>query len=209
MGSAKQASDNQQSTEFIINHVKKVFECGADIGSALKDLKPVDMNKCKPTLHVSSEADPAKTAEDCQFEMEFNAKFDLCTKRKQACENKLTKMHASVWEQCSKAMQNKVEAQKDFQSLTKGDPIKPLKAIKQHALNFQNTRCQMSIIHDLIKAVVDMQQKEGENLQEHTKRFKTTRDVMVSHLGGPLILTKCIENMFRHDPNDPAKVETC
>ena len=125
------------------------------------------------------------------------------------CENNLTKACASLWEQCSKAMQNKVKACKDFLTVVKGDPMELLKAIKQHALNFQDTRCPMSIIHDAIKAVVNLKQKEGENLQECTKRFKTAKDVMVSHLGGPLILTKCVENMCGHDANDPTKVEAC
>ena len=113
------------------------------------------------------------------------------------CENNLTKACASLWEQCSKAMQNKVKACKDFLTVVKGDPMELLKAIKQHALNFQDTRCPMSIIHDAIKAVVNLKQKEGENLQECTKRFKTAKDVMVSHLGGHSFL----QSMWRTCPN--------
>ena len=136
LGSAKQASDYQQATEFIINHIKKVFEYGADIGSALEELQAVDMNQYKPQLQVSIKKEEAKSAEDRQFEMEFKAEFDLYTKRKQVYENNLTKAYALLWEQCSKAMQNKVEARKDFTTVIKGDPIELLKAIKQHALNF-------------------------------------------------------------------------
>ena len=74
LGSAKQASDCQQATEFIVNHIKKVFEYGADVRSALEELKAVDMNKPKPKLQVSNESDAAvKAAEDGQFEMEFKA----------------------------------------------------------------------------------------------------------------------------------------
>ena len=87
--------------------------------------------------------------------MEFKAEFDLYTKRKQVYENNLTKAYALLWEQCSKAMQNKVEARKDFTTAIKGDPIELLKAMKQHALNFQDTRYPMSIIYDSIKAVLD------------------------------------------------------
>lgn len=31
-------------------------------------------------------------------------------------------------------------------------------------------------------------QKEGESLQDYTKRFKVAKDVFESHIGGPLIL---------------------
>ena len=209
LGSAKQASDCQQATEFIINHIKKVFEYGADIGSALEELQAVNMNQYKPKLQVSVKTEEAKSAEDRQFEMEFKAEFDLYTKRKQVHENNLTKACASLWEQCSKAMQNKVEAHKDFLSAVKGNPMEPLKAIKQHALNFQDTRCPMSILHDSIKAVINLKQREGENLQECTKRFETAKDVMVSHLGGPLVLAKCVENMSGHDKTNPTTFEAC
>ena len=151
------------------------------------------------------QTDAAKAAEDKQFEMEFKAEFELHMKQKQVYENNLTKAYALLWEQCSKEMQNKLEAHKDFLTIVKGNPIELLKAIKQHALNFQDTRYPMSIIYDSIKAVVNLKQKEGENLQECTKRFKTATDVMVSHLGGPLILLKCVKNMSGYDANDPAK----
>lgn len=38
LGSAKQASDYETTTEFLINYVKKTFEYGSDIGQALKEL---------------------------------------------------------------------------------------------------------------------------------------------------------------------------
>ena len=53
VGSAKQASDYESTTEFLINHIKKTFEFGNDIGSALKDLKPVDTDQWKPSMQVS------------------------------------------------------------------------------------------------------------------------------------------------------------
>ena len=65
-----------------------------------------------------------------------------------------------------------------------------LKAIKQHdALSFQETKWSILTIIDAIKAFINMKQKEGEQLIDYLKRFKTARDVFVSHLG-PLILSK-------------------
>jgi hypothetical protein len=37
--SAKQASDYEMITQFLINYIKKTFNYGSDIGQALKELK--------------------------------------------------------------------------------------------------------------------------------------------------------------------------
>ena len=39
---------------------------------------------------------------------------------------------------------------------------------------------------------MNAKQKEGESLQDYTKRFWVTKEVMESHVGGPLIFTKIL-----------------
>ena len=50
------------------------------------------------------------------------------------------------------------------------NPINLLIAIKEHLLNYQETRYEMSIITDLIRAFLS---KESETLQDYTRQFKT------------------------------------
>jgi hypothetical protein len=80
LGSAKQASDYETTTKFLINYIKKTFDYGSDsIGQALKELKEVDTNPWKPTLNQSSDTDSAIQAiENKQFEMEFKANYAAC-----------------------------------------------------------------------------------------------------------------------------------
>ena len=84
----------------------------------------------------------------------------------------------------------------------KGNPIELLKAIKQHALNYNENRYEMSIILDSMRALFNLKQKDGESFQDYTKRFKTARDVLRSHIGGPIILTKFIQTMDDYDAKD-------
>jgi hypothetical protein len=77
----------------------------------------------------------------------------------------------------------------------KNNPIKLLKAIKEHALNYQEKRYSMSIILDLFRALMGTKQKDGESLQDYTKQFRVARDVLKSHIGGPIILSKIMEGM--------------
>eukprot|EP00978_Attheya_sp_CCMP212_P042572 scaffold261965_cov69-Attheya_sp.AAC.1 len=60
----------------------------------------------------------------------------------------------------------------------------------------------MSIILDSIKAMIDTHQKEHETLSDYTKRFKTSRDVLESHIGGPIVLTKFVEQMKDYDASN-------
>ena len=41
LGSAKQASDYENTTEYLINYIKKVFDYGSGIGTALESLEPM------------------------------------------------------------------------------------------------------------------------------------------------------------------------
>ena len=147
LGSAKQAADYESTTEFLINHIKRTFDFGSDIGTVLETLEEFDLNQFKPSLSISLSVDEGvKIAEDKQFEIEFKAEFDAFTKRKQAMEMNIPKSYAFLWDQCAKSLQNKIEARADFLLDIKGNPINLLKAIKQHALNYQESRYEMSII---------------------------------------------------------------
>ena len=82
VGSAKQASDFVIVNEYLINHIKKTYDHGGDIGSALEEMNHFDFQPCKPTLIASTETDAVKKkAEDRQFELECTIEFKACSHR--------------------------------------------------------------------------------------------------------------------------------
>jgi hypothetical protein len=103
-------------------------------------------------------------------------------------------------------MQNRLEQRTDYKTKIYNDPIELLKAIKEQALNYQETRYEMSIISDAFSALFGAKQREGENLQEYTKHFKTSKEILESHIGAPVILRKYIESMPTYDPNNTVVV---
>jgi hypothetical protein len=105
-------------------------------------------------------------------------------------------------------MKHKLESRVDFDTL-ENDPIELLKAIKQHALNYQEHRYDMSIIYDAITLIFGTKQKENESLQDYTKRFCVSRDVLESHMGGPIILTKVIEAIPGYDESIVSTRDKC
>ena len=42
---------------------------------------------------------------------------------------------------------------------------------------------------DAIRAFFNTKQKKSEPLQDYTRRFKTEKEIMESHIGGPIIQT--------------------
>ena len=46
----------------------------------------------------------------------------------------------------------------------------------------------MAIIADAIKIFMNTKQKDNESLQAYTRRFKSAKDIMESHVGGPITL---------------------
>ena len=115
-----------------------------------------------------------KATEDAQFRMEYKAKLDESMRRIRALDNNLIKSYALLWERCAKAMQNKIQARSDYQSIIFNNPIKLLEAIKQHALNFDEIQYAMSIIANSVRAFFTTVHKDNESLTEYTRRFMTS-----------------------------------
>ena len=79
-------------------------------------------------------------------------------------------------------MQNKLQSRTDYKQNIYNKPIELLEGIKLHSLNYQETRYEMSIIANAMRALINAKQKEGESLQDYTQRFKTARDILESYI---------------------------
>jgi hypothetical protein len=146
-----------------------------------------------------------KEREDKQFVMEYKAELDGSMRRKRTYQYNTFKAYALLWERFAKAMQNTIVSRSDYESVVYNDPISLLRAIKEHSLNYQETRYEMSIITDEFRSLFANKQKEGESLQDYTRRFKTSTEILESHLGGPVILEKYVRTMENYDGKDVEK----
>jgi hypothetical protein len=208
IGSSKQASDYEVTAEFVINHIKKTFDYGKDIAEALRTLKKPDPESWEPAIQASvSETAATRDAENRQYAIKYKSLIDEVMRRTRSYENNTTKAYAILWERCAKAMQNKIASRTDFDTVVYDDPIALMRAIKEHSLNYQETRYEMSIILDAFRSVFTSKQQEGESLQDYTRRFKTAKEILESQLGGPLIMTKYVRTMKGFDQQDIEKTD--
>jgi hypothetical protein len=196
IASVKQASNYETTADFITNHIKKEYARGCDIAESLQELKLPHTTTWMPNLRASTATDAAIQAiENRQYEMEYKAKLTEALLRIRILEDNLVKSYALIWERCNTAMQGRLEQRTDFEATIFNDPIELLKAIKEHALNYQQMRYDMSIISDALRALLSTRKREGENLQAYTRRFKTSKEILESHVGAPIVLKKFVKTM--------------
>lgn len=209
IGSARQASDFDTTTEFLINHIKKEFEKGgADIAKALEDLEHIDFSKSEPVLELADVSDPNRDLLNKQNELKFKEQYGRWMSKKDIYIANKSRAYALLWERCSQGMQQQIQERDTFASTIKDDPVELLKAIKQHALNYKEHRYEMSIVSDALKTWLLSRQKEGESLTTFTKRYRTAVEVLMTHLGGPVTLNKYVENTEAYKNLPPDDIDS-
>ena len=194
ISTSKQASEYKTTAEFVINYIKRTFEYGNNIDKTLQTLKNQNTESWMPMLKMSVATDQKIISrENKQYKLEYKVRLEQAMKRIDQYDQNLHKAYAFLWEKCNRAMQNKIAGRKEYDTEIYNNPIKLLTAIKQHYLNFQDSKHKMSIIIDAIRIFINTRQKENEFLQEYTRRFKSAKDIMESHIGGPILLKKYIQ----------------
>ena len=201
VGTSRQAADYESTAEFLINYIKMSFNQGNDIAETLTTMIKINTDDWMPTLKSSWESDDEKVQEreNRQFKLQYKAELDKAMKRRRTYNENLYKAYALLWERCAKSMQNKIQARKDYKTSIFNDPINLLQAIKEHSMNYQETRYEMSIIADSIRAVMNLKQKENENLQEYTRQFKIAKEILEFHVSGPLYIPKIVTTLNGYD----------
>ena len=113
VGSARQASDYEITTEFVINHIRKTYTDGEDIATALETLQDIDVKDWKPRIETSVELDDQiRMTEQKQFDMEYKMEYDDFMKRKKSYKNNKTRAYGLIFERCTRAMAQKIQARK-------------------------------------------------------------------------------------------------
>lgn len=183
IGSARQASDYITITNFLINYIRNTYERGDDIAIALEEGEDKSFDNLRPRLQYSRSLD-AETAqlENAEFQVQYKVEFSDYNRRKNLYEENQVKAAALLWRQCAPTMRAKLQARSNFDKI-KSDPVRLLKAINEHALNFESTQYRMKTILDAMRGLINLRQKDDESPIDYIKRFKAAKDVFLSHIG--------------------------
>jgi hypothetical protein len=148
----------------LINQIKKTVAYRNEKATALDRLQHVDLSPFKSILQSSQSKDKdIKALENEHFRLKFKTLFDVYVKREQTYQMNLSKANGFLWDQCSNAMQQKIELQQDYEKDIVNNPIKWLDAIRERALNFQDKKYPMVIIMNAFR-VFPLHSTEGRRI---------------------------------------------
>ena len=188
IGSAKQASDCSVITQFIINHIRKMFEFGNHIEDVLEIQKEVTL--AAPKLKAVAENSKNKELKAKENKFLYKAQVTAFVARKEKCAANKGKAFALIYGQCNKALQHKLQLRTDFEEEIKGNPIKLLDAISEHSMSYVENKYPFSTVLDTIKNYINLKQTEEECLVDYTRRFRLEKKIMETQIGGELELAK-------------------
>jgi len=92
IGYTHEASDYENTTKFLANHIKKTFDQWNDIAEEMWTMTAVDQSQWGPTLQISTDTDiDIVTRENKQYKMRYKADYDEGIKRKRLYNNNKSK----------------------------------------------------------------------------------------------------------------------
>ncbi len=110
--------------------------------------------------------------------MILKRQVDKFVDRQEKYHMNMTKAYGLILGQCTVALKNHLESQKDWEDEIEDNAINLLKAIKETCYNHQDNRYPIESIYYSMRAIFTMKQKEDESLSSFTKGFVNAKDVM-------------------------------
>ena len=149
-----------------------------------------------PILKASTSSDEyVKGREYRQFKLHLKADDGEAQNRKMFYQKNQYEACGLIWERCVKNMKTNIEALKDFKDSIYKNLVEFPKEIKQHALNYQELRYEMSVILDGFTKCFGKRQKDQESLQDYTRRFEKSYEVLQLHIGGQIQIQKYVKTL--------------
>lgn len=184
-GSRTQSMTFTSVKEYIVLKVQKIYDHGADIAATIRDGEKLDLDDMKPKGEISKKVnDDEKAAEQKLFDTILEKEVEEFVRRKQALSNNMKKAYAMIFqEHCSRTMQIRIKEHPEFETKIQDDPVELLEVIgKLMHEPIRATYPYLSLAETLAR-VLNMRQREGEELQEYGERFKQERRIVKSSLG--------------------------
>ena len=188
IGSAKQASDYSVITQFIINHVRKTFEFGDDIGDALETRKEVTL--AVPKLEPVQQDNPNKEIKEKQNELLYKARVTAYVAREEKYVANKGKAYALIYGQCNKALQHKLQLRTDFEDVIKGNLIKLLDAISEHSMSYMENNSSSVCFWLMQSRTTSTRSRQKTNCWWITREGKSAKKIMETQIGGEIELPK-------------------
>ncbi|KAG7340380.1 hypothetical protein IV203_023923 [Nitzschia inconspicua] len=119
----------------------------------------------EPQRRTSTAIDPdTKALEEAEYDASFKAAIAQNVKDEAAYKEKMGKVIAVLWSQCTREFQIKIEEQADYKTHIKDDAIALMNAIAEHAMGYGKSKFKLEIVGDAIRNLFMIRHEEEEEL---------------------------------------------
>jgi hypothetical protein len=210
IGRDRQAVSYDTVKDHIVQYVQKTYRNGQDAAVSIRNLAVMDLTPHEPTRSISRDVDAtANLKAQAGKDIMCQAKLERYLERKDTLEQNLTKAYALIFSTyCDKTMQNRVEEHPQFETIIRYDPIELLNKIKVLMHDPIRAKYPFASLTEAFSRMLNLKQSENKGLLDYVKRFKESRDIMMSHVGTD-ILDNFVENTleYRDESNATLKKE--
>ena len=101
-----QPSTFDRTSNFIINHIQKIYKNGHDIAETLNSMKEINTSVWFPVIFPDTETDPDQESnEKFSTRMNYLAEMSAAVERKNCYESNLYNAYSLLWEHCTHSLQ--------------------------------------------------------------------------------------------------------
>ena len=213
LGTAKQANEHSNAMPFIINHVQTELEGGCAIAAALEAEEcsfpdepgtlATQLDGSQPLLgrkagqpKLDDQGKPVMVARWVPSEadkMKNKPNYDRWIKKKDTYDGNKAAAYSILWKQCDKQLQSKIKLRAEFDGAIKNGAVELKKIIKMLALDYEESKCDIGIVLNSLRNLLNYTQKDDVSLENYNEGFKAASGVAKQHLGGELVLQKIMD----------------
>ncbi len=173
-----------------------IIYVGKEYGKNADAIKYVAQHLEDPDLNKPDEISDAE-AKNKMLWFEWQEKMKRWMDRQEGLETGKKKLYTLVWGQCTKLMQNEIEASNDYKDMDKKqDPIKLIKTIKGITYNFRDQKYLPGSMWRTYKNLFNTTQREDEDLKSYYDRFQNAVDVLENYGADIGALSKAYKEEF-------------
>ena len=190
----KTAVNYETVKKVILLKFPQEFKMGVYISEGLREMRAPTIPA--PTRQRSTDTDKTIASEENDsFDVIFaeEAKVYATEKRQLAVETRAAGSKIFL-DYCTRGMQDKLEAETDFDKVLRDDPLKLLERIRVLMHEPDKAKEPFTSFLDATANFVNIRQMENENINDYVRRFKNMRTIFKS-LSGNKLLDGFAENL--------------
>ena len=183
-GSAHFGSFDEVKDNICRKLAKKKLDNPRDIIDCVINMELLDIDAIEPVRRYSAAQDPQDRADENEhLASVWSSNHKEWKYRKRDLAANLLNLHATLIEDCSEAMQEKLKHEPDYYTTLYRDPIELLKRIRKFMTTSDDADWEMFEVWEAFRKLLNTQQGKDESVPDYRRRFEANADALEDLIG--------------------------